>query len=285
MESRMEFGINTVLWVWPFTLKRLDVLEKIKEIGFDTVEFAVEDLSENNLSAIRTGVDELDLKCIVCGVYTSDRNILSEDERLQKKGREYILRMIDVCSMLGARMLVGPTYSVGIHPEFLSSGEKRKAWARCVKNMRTIGNYAREQGIKVAVEPLNRYETNFLNIAEDAVRLVQEVDVESVGVHLDTYHMNIEEKRLEDAIVHTGKYLFHLHVSENDRGTPGSGNIDWQGVTKGLEKISFREHVVIESCDPKVKNIAEAAAIWRTYDYDQDEIAERGLQFLRNIMS
>jgi D-psicose/D-tagatose/L-ribulose 3-epimerase len=280
----MKYGINTVLWVWPLTREWLEVLTKIKEMGFDTVEFAVNDLSSNNLSVIKNRVKDLGLECIVCGIFSIDGTILSADAMIKKKGREYILKMIDVCSFLGARILVGPTYSVGIHSEFVNPVEKRKAWERCVENLRVVGTYARDRGVRIAVEALNRYETNFLNSAGDAVRLVRDIDVESVGVHLDTYHMNIEEKNLEDAIVHTGKHLFHLHASENDRGTPGTGNIDWRGVMRGLRKISFREHVVIESCSPNVKNIAEAAAIWRTYDYDQDGIADRGLQFLRTLL-
>lgn len=278
----MKYGINTVLWVWPFISGRLDLLKKIKNMGFDTVEIAVEDMSEKNVNAIRDGLKEYNLNCVICGAYTPERNIISENKDLQKKGIEYIKSLIDLCNKFEAEVLVGPTYSVGIYPDFLDSNKREGAWQRCVKNLKEVGRYALENGVRIAVEPLNRYETNFINTAKDAVRLVEEVDNSNVGVHLDIYHMNIEEKSLEKAIMNTGKHLFHLHVSEHDRGTPGTGHTDWRGVAKGLRKISYNECVVIESCDPKVGSpIAEAGAIWRTYDFGQNELAKRGLEFLR----
>ena len=281
----MKFGINTVLWVWPFTGKRLDLLKKVKDIGFDTVEIAVEDMSDKNLNAIKNGLKEYDLNCIICGAYSPERSIISEDENIQKEGREYIRKLIDMCSRFGAKTLVGPTYSIGIHPEFNNPDKKKKAWQICVKNLKEVGNYAKESGIKIAIEPLNRYETSFINTAGDMVKLIKEIDNKSVGVQLDVYHMNIEEKNLEEAIVNTGKYLYHLHVPEHDRGTPGTGHTDWQGVVRGLKKISFNECVVIESCDPKIGSpIAELGAIWRTYDYGQEELAKRGLKFLKEII-
>ncbi|MCL5070757.1 MAG: sugar phosphate isomerase/epimerase, partial [Actinobacteria bacterium] len=145
----------------------------------------------------------------------------------KKKGIEFIKGLVDLCHKFDSKMLVGPTYSVGRYPELIKPDKRKKAWESCVKNLKAIGKYAGEKGIKIAIEPLNRYETAFLNMAEDAVNLVKEVDNSSIGVQLDVYHMNIEEKNLENAIVSTGKYLFHMHVPEHDRGTPGTGHTDW----------------------------------------------------------
>ncbi len=280
----MKYGINTVLWTWPFTHERLDLFNKIKRMGYDTVEIAVEDMSENNVNAIKKGLDEYGLNCVICGAYGPDRNIMSEDEDVQKSGVEYIKKLIDMADNLSAKAIVGPAYSVGIHPGFLNADNKKKAWDNCVKNLKEAGEYAGHHGKRIAVEPLNRYETNFINTAEEALGLIKEVNNPQIGVQLDVYHMNIEDKDLEDAIVNTGKYLFHLHVPEHDRGTPGTGHTDWAGVARALKKISFDECVVIESCDPKVEAIAEPGAIWRVYDYGQDEIARKGLEFLKKTI-
>jgi D-psicose/D-tagatose/L-ribulose 3-epimerase len=209
---------------------------------------------------------------------------MSEDEDMQKSGVAYIKKLIDMADIFDAKTIVGPAYSVGIHPEFLNPDNKKRAWDNCVKNIKEAGEYAGLHGKRIAVEPLNRYETNFINTAEEALELITEVNNPHIGVQLDVYHMNIEDKDLEDSIVNTGKYLFHLHVPEHDRGTPGTGHTDWAGVARALKKISFDECVVIESCDPKVEAIAEPGAIWRVYDYGQDEIARKGLEFLKKTI-
>ena len=278
----MKIGLNTVLWVYPFSGKRLDLLKKVKGIGYDTVEIGVTDWSDKNVKSINNGLKENDLNCIVCGIPGPDESIISPDENIQKKGVEFIKGLVDLCNKFNSKMLVGPTYSVGKYPELIKPDKRKKAWESCTKNLKILGKYAGECGVKIAIEPLNRYETAFLNMAEDAVNLIKEVDDPNIGVQLDVYHMNIEEKNLEDAIVRTGKYLFHMHVPEHDRGTPGTGHTDWNGVAKGLKKISFKECIVIESCDPKVGSpIAEAGAIWRTHDFGQEEIAVKGFKFLK----
>ncbi len=280
----MKYGINTVLWTWPFNHERLDLFKKIKEMGYDTVEIAVEDMSEKNVNAIKTGLQEYNLNCVICGAYGPDRNIMSENRDVQKQGVEYIKKIIDMADIFNAKMIVGPTYSVGIYTGFLNPDNKKRAWDNCVKNLKEAGKYAELHGKYIAVEPLNRYETNFINTAEDALALIKEINSPNIGVQLDVYHMNIEEKDLEKAIISTGKDLFHLHVPEHDRGTPGTGHTDWTGVARALKKISFSGCVVIESCDPKVEAIAGAGAIWRTFDYNQDELAQKGLEFIRRVL-
>lgn len=280
----MKFGINTVLWVWPFDNSNLDLLKKVKKIGYDTVEIAIEDMSDKNLKEIKYSLEENNLNCIICGNFSPQRSIVSEDKNIQKSGKDYLRHLIDICVFLDSKIIVGPTYSVGINSELLTQNNRKNAWNNCVQNLKEIGKYANENDVKIAVEPLNRYETNFINTSEEAVNLIKEIDNKNIGVQLDVYHMNIEEKNLSASIISTGKYLFHLHVPEHDRGTPGTGHTDWKGVADALKNISFKEAVVIESCAPEVKNIAMPAGIWRQYDYNQENLAIKGLDFLKKIM-
>lgn len=280
----MKYGLNTVLWVYPFSSKRLDLLKKIKDIGYDTAEIGIDDWSDSNIIPIRESLEENKLNSVLVGIPGPEKSIFNESGDIQKEGVKFIKGLIDQCSRTGATILVGPLYSVGTHPELIDPSVKEKAWKICVKNLKEIGKYARDNNIKIAVEPLNRYETNFINTAEETIRLINEVGIDNLGVLLDVYHMNIEEKNLEQAIIKTGKLLYHLHVPEHDRGTPGSGHTDWKGVARGLKKISFEGAAVIESCDPKIGSpIAELGAIWRTYDWGQEEIATRGFKFLKSI--
>ncbi len=136
----------------------------------------------------------------------------------------------------------------------------------------------------LSVEPLNRFETSFVNLASQANEIVDRVDHANCGVMLDTFHMNVEEKNLGDAIRATGKRLKHFHACENDRGAPGSGHVPWHSVAQVLQEIRYNGPVVIESFTPKVKSIARAAAIWREFEASPDALAENGGRFLRQLL-
>ena len=280
----MKFGLNTVLWTWPFAGAHVKLLQKIKSFGYDAAEVAVEDMSRRNVDRVRTGFQDSGLDCVLCGVFSSDRSIISESPAVRRNGLDYFRRLIDLACHLGALVIAGPGYSVGIHPEFLDRKKWRTAWEHCTQGLRHVGAYASARNVKVAIEPLNRYESNFINTAAEAVKLINAVRNPSVGIHLDIYHMNIEEKSPSAAIEKTGAKLFHLHVPEHDRGTPGTGHTDWHAVAAAVKKIGYREYAVIESCHPSVRDIAAAAAIWRRFDGSQDELAKTGLKFLRTIM-
>ena len=280
----MKIGINTVLWFWPFNVKKVDIFKKIKEIGFEVVEFAIVDRTEGNIKIIRDALEKYNLECIIDGVVGGERDILSPDKELMKAGIEYLKESIILCSKLNCKFLVGPTYSVGIK-KFLFDSEKRpKSWKRCVDAYRLIAELAEEKNVKIAIEPLNRYETNFLNTAQQVKRLVEEINSSYVGIHLDTYHMNIEEKSFHEALLTAGNKLFHMHVPENDRGTPGTGNIRWDDIAKGLKEINYEYNIDLEIAHPHVENIREPGAIWRVYDYQPDKMAKEGYKYLKSIL-
>jgi len=284
MEGGVKFGVNTVLWTWPFSGKHIKLLEKIKSFGYDAAEIAVEDMSERNVARIEAAFRDNGLDCVLCGVFTPDRCIMSESARVRRNGLDYFRKLIDLACRLGASPVVGPAYSVGIYPEFLDRKKRGAAWKRCQDSLRLAGAYASDRNVQIAIEPLNRYESNFLNTADEALKLVNAVHSPAVGVHLDIYHMNIEEKSLPAAIEKVNKKLFHLHVPEHDRGTPGTGHTDWNAVAASVKRVGFNGYAVIESCHPSVRDIAAAAAIWRKFDGSQDELAKTGLRFLKTIM-
>ena len=151
--------------------------------------------------------------------------------------------------------------------------------------LRKAAKVAADHGVKIALEPLNRFETDLVNTAEQVMRLIKDIGEKNVGAHLDTFHMNIEEKNTYDAIKRAGDRLFHFHACENDRGAPGSGtNIDWEGTAKALKEINYQGDAVIESFTPACKTIAGAAAVWRQFETSQDALAENGLAFLRKTL-
>jgi D-psicose/D-tagatose/L-ribulose 3-epimerase len=198
----------------------------------------------------------------------------------------YIRQCIDAAHSLGAPNLVGPIYSAVGRVWQQTSAERAKDVELLVKNLSILAEYAGEREVVLGIEPLNRFETSFINTADQVIEIVEGVSHSSCKIMLDTFHMNIEEKSLGAAIRKTGKFrLAHVHTCENDRGAPGSGNVTWNEVAQALRDINYDGPVVIESFTSKVKTIARAAAIWRSFERSQDALAENGLEFLKRLLA
>jgi D-psicose/D-tagatose/L-ribulose 3-epimerase len=198
---------------------------------------------------------------------------------------QYIRACIRASQAIGARNLVGPIYSA-VGRVWQSTAEERlRDTELLVDSLGVLARYAGDHGVTLGIEPLNRFETSFINLAEQVVDVVDRVNHPACRVMLDTFHMNIEERSLGDAIRLTGARLCHLHACENDRGAPGSGHVPWDQVAGALEAIGYDGPVVIESFTAKVKTIARAAAIWRSLAASQDLLAADGLAFLRRTLA
>ena len=175
--------------------------------------------------------------------------------------------------------LIGPVYSVVGKADAVEPQQKKKEWALVVKNLKKLCAYATRKGRRICLEPLNRFETDFINTCDQALKMVEDVDSPALKVHLDTFHMNIEEKNQARAIRKAGKLLGHFHACGSDRATPGGDHIDWPAIAKALKTIRYKGDVVIESFTVDVKVIARAAAIWRTIEPKRNDIAVKGLKF------
>ncbi len=279
----MLIGINTGLWQYPFNWEKVDLLKKIEGFGFDAVEMIIEDRSKKNIEIIRENLKKTGLKRIICSAFL-DGNLISEDKEVVRRGIKYVKESIDLCEYLGADILVGPTYGSCIIEEHIDIKKKNRSRQQCIEALKNIGKYALDKNKKIAIEPINRYESSFINTAKEGIDLVLKVNLGNVGLHLDTFHMNIEEKDSKKAVLDAGKYLFHLHAPENDYGTPGTGSVDWSGISDSLKKIDFNGFVVMECGTLKVKEIAKLGAFWRVFDYSQDKMAIEGLKFLKKIL-
>jgi D-psicose/D-tagatose/L-ribulose 3-epimerase len=196
----------------------------------------------------------------------------------------YLRGAIEATAALSATNLVGPLYATVGRTWQQTPEERGHDLDILVANLRALAEHAAKFGVVLCVEPLNRFETSFINLATQAIEVVDRVDHPNCQIMLDTFHMNVEEKSLGDAIRAAGPRLKHLHACENDRGAPGSGNVQWQDVRQGLKDIGYDGPVVIESFTAKVKSIARAAAIWRPLAASQDALAQDGLHFLRSLL-
>lgn len=280
----MNFGVNTFLFTSPFTTESTSLFPKFKQWGFDSVEIALEDASHIDAKAVKKALDDNGLVCgSICAAMGPDRD-LRGDESQQQNAINYIKSVLDAMVILDCPVLIGPLYSSVGRAEPVEKAEYKKQWATVVKHLKTLAEYAASKGRKLAIEPLNRYETDFINTSAQAVQMVNDVNHDAIYVHLDSYHMNIEEKDPAKAILHAGKKLGHFHACGSDRGTPGGDQINWQKIAAALKEVGYDKSIVIESFTPAVKVIAKAASIWRDFEPSQEDIAEKGVKFLRGAL-
>lgn len=280
----MRIGINTFLFTSPFTTDNTRLFPTFKKWGFDTVEIPVEDPSHIDPTKVRAAAEKHGLAigsiCAAMGPGRDLRGSLAD----QRTATKYIKALVDQAAIMGCPRIIGPVYSVvgliGSHDE----KTRKKHFQLVVKNLKPIAKYAATKGVDICVEPLNRFETDFLNTCDQGLKLIKAVNAPNVLLHLDTFHMNIEEKNQAAAIKKAGKHLGHFHACGSDRGTPGNDHIDWPAIAKALKTIRYKGDVVIESFTTDVKVIARAAAIWRKMEPTRNEIATKGVKFLRKTL-
>jgi D-psicose/D-tagatose/L-ribulose 3-epimerase len=203
----------------------------------------------------------------------------------QRNGVKYLCALIDQMVALDAKVLSGPVYSYVGRAEAYTPLEQKRHWQAVVKNLKTVTRYAAARGKLVCVEPLNRFETDFLNTVDQGLKLIADVGSPALKLHLDTFHANIEEKYQGEAIRRAGKHLGHLHACGADRGTPGNDHIDWKSIAAGLKVIKYEGDIALESVTLDVPRIARSAGIWRRMEKTRDEIACDGLKFLRKTLT
>ena len=287
----MKLGVNTFNFVSPFrTAADLPLLDRVKGMGFDLIEIAFEDPATIDVPALADRAAGLGLGVLACGVFGPGRNLVSADADERRAAAIYTRGLIDAAAQLAPTLggltpvVGGPMYgAVGKTPAVDRAARQRERDLAAAE-MRPLAAYAGERGVRLAMEPLNRFETDLINVVEQGLEMVDAIGSPHVGLHLDTFHMHLEERDSGVALRRAADQLFHFHACENDRGVPGRGQVRWPGVAAALGDIGYSGAVVIESFTPDVTSIARAVCIWRDIAPDQDTIAREGLRFLRELL-
>ncbi len=280
----MRFGANTFIWRSPFSTKTdLDLIDKIKEIGFDLLEVAVEYPELIDLNILKSALQNKGMQAIMCGVFGPERNLSSLVVEERANAENYMKWMIDAAAKVGNGLVIGPMYSAVGKSRLEDPADREREWQLAVSGLKAMCKYAAEREVRLAFEPLNRFETDMINIANQGLELIADVGEPNLGLHLDTFHMHLEEKNSASAIRKAGDRVFHVHACENDRGVPGTGQVAWDDIFTALKEINYQGDVSIESFTPEVKSIARAVCIWRTIAPSQNAIAREGLAFLKTL--
>lgn len=275
----MKYGVHTFLWTKTFDMSNLAILPQLKEQGFDGVEIARYQFDDFPAAEIGTELKRNGLGCTLCCGLTAGLSLIDDDSAVRHRALSFVRRAVEIAVELGATTLVGPLVaSIGY---FCGRRRTIDEWKRAVEGLQSLGETLVQHGVTLAVEPLNRYQTYFLNTTADGVALCEAVNHPNIGLLVDIFHANIEEKNISNAIANTNKHLKHIHVCENDRGTPGTGHIAWNSVFAALHEIQYDQWMVIESFNFNNEELAAATRVWRDLASTPEAIAYEGLAFLK----
>ncbi len=275
----MKFGVNTFIWSAACNQTIYDLFPLIKAKGFDGVEVPLFRRSNFPATDLRRATEANGLECNAATVLVDGLSLISEDRGVRCKTLRHLQDLVKLAADANVKVMAGPIYSpVGYLP-----GRRRTMdeWKWAVDAYKLLGDTLVKNNVILAIEPLNRFETFFINTAADATAMASEVDHPNVGILFDTFHANIEEKDIAAGLRMIGKHLKHVHTCENDRGIPGSGHIDWGAVFAALRDLKYGGWITIESFGFALGDLSAAAAIWRDIEKTPEAIAFEGIQFLK----
>lgn len=277
--SNQDFGVHVSLWTRNWSDDYVPFFAKAAELGFGAVEVPLLDPRNTDTTIIQSEANRHGLK-VYCGTGLGpDTDVSSLDKSVREKGLEHLKMCIDLAAELESPTLEGVLHSAWGKMEGISEDSYKYS----AEALHEAGEYAGSFGMRLCLECLNRYESAFLNTVDQGLGLIEQTDAENIGLHLDTYHMNIEEKSIAHALKRAGNKLYFFHLSENDRGYPGNGSIDWKDVSAALKDISYKGPLVIESYVLYGCETGDGVGVRREIEPDTDKSLEKSLRFLQGI--
>jgi len=277
-----KIGFNVLVWSAVISDGLKPIIGKLKTVGYDGVEFLVGSPGEASYKSLGNYTQDIGLEATTVFVVGKEENPVSEIASTRAKALDRIKWAIDRAHDLNAKLLCGPFHSAHAIFEKRAPEDKEYEWSGEV--LHSAGEYAAQAGITLGLEALNRFECYLCNTMEQLNRLVMIADHPNVKAMFDTHHANIEEKNFGDAISTIAPVLVHVHISENDRGTPGDGHINFDQAFSSLAKINYQGWLTIEAFSRNDPDFANSIGVWREYSKPWD-IAEKGLNFIKQMCS
>ena len=278
----MKFGIHSLLFHETFLDRDLLLLDEVRRMGFDAVEIIPFDTDGFPAAKVRRAAADLGLTVNTGYGMPAEYNIISPDPAVRRRGVDFSKRLVDLSNEAGAEVFGGMIYCGWGYLTGKPRTEEEWKWG--VESFRTIAEYgASTSGLVFGIEPVNRFESHFINVARDAVRFIDEIGMENVKVHLDTFHMIREEDNIRAAVLDAGSKLGYVHACESQRGIPGHGLMPWVEFFTSLREVGYDGCITIESFDPEMPSIAKLCCIWRKLAESPELLATEGLQFLRGV--
>jgi D-psicose/D-tagatose/L-ribulose 3-epimerase len=276
----MKLGFNLLLWTTHVVDEHIRLFDRLKATGYDGVEIPLFEGDVAHFSRIASKLKDAGLESTTVTVMPSGRNAVSSDTKLREAALDHIKWATDCAAALGAKVLSGPFHQpLG---EFTGKGPTDSERSYCADVHKQGARYAASSGVALSVEPLNRFECYFLNTAADAAALVKHVNEPNYGYLYDTFHAHIEEKNQPAAIRAAASTINHVHISENDRGTPGTGQVNFPDVFAALKEIGYEGWLTIEAFGQALPDLAAATRVWRPLFHDAKDVYEIGFRTMRD---
>jgi D-psicose/D-tagatose/L-ribulose 3-epimerase len=278
----MKIGVSAFAWTTKFTRSHIGLLPKIREQGLDGFEIPMFDPASLATADIRRAFEADDLECTICAILPAGINPISADPSVRKKSFAHLLQCVETTAELGAHLMGGPLYApIGYLPE---RRRNRDEWNWAVEAFQALGDALDANEMTLSIEPVNRSETFFLTTASDAKAFCDAINHARVGVTIDTFHANIEEKSIAKAVQSLGHRLRHVHASENDRGLLGSGHVDFPEIVVALRQIAYDGYLMIEGFGCSLDEVDSLGALWGDLNVSPEDIAFRGAAYLRDLL-
>lgn len=276
----MKTGMNLLLWTTHVTEEQDGVLEELKRMGYDSVEVPIFDTSDlKPYERLGKRLKDLGLTATAVTVMNDAVNPISPDPNVREAAVAYLDRVLECGAAFGCEILCGPLHSaLGV---FSGAGPTDDEFQRAVETLQKAAERAQAHNVKMAIEYLNRFEIYLLTTAEQASRFVKAVDHPHCKMMYDSFHAHIEEKDQAKAIAACASEVIHVHISENDRGTPGTGQVHWDGVFAGLKQANYDGYITIEAFGRALPALAAATKVWRDLFPDPMGLCRDGLAFMK----
>jgi D-psicose/D-tagatose/L-ribulose 3-epimerase len=279
----MKLGVSAFAWTAKFGRSHLRLVPLIKEMGFSGFEIAMFDPADLAVDDIRRAFETSDLECTVCAILPAGVNPISPDATVRKTSVQHLVRCIETASALGAKLLGGPLYApIGYLPDHRPTKDE---WSWAVDAFRSVCDVLDSCDVTISIEPVNRSETFFVRTAREASSLCDAIGHPRFGVTIDTFHANIEERDIPEALTSIGPHLKHIHASENDRGLLGKGHVDFPGIVAALKEIGYNGYLMIEGFGYSPQEIDAPGALWADTSVSPEEIASTGARFLNQVLN
>ena len=276
--GNLKYAVHAYAWTASWSNKTLDLIDRAKGLKFDVIEIPLMEIELVDPKKIKERLEQVGIGVCTSTVCSEAYDITSDDEAAVKGGLDYLKRCVRATAEMGATCFTGVTYSaIGRR---IDSMPDERYWGRAAEALKQVAKLAADLGVTVGIEPVNRYETFLVNTCDQALKLREMIDEPNIGIHLDAYHMNIEENDFYEPTRKAAAFLCHYHLSESHRGTPGTGTVNWDDIFRALGEAKYSGLVGLESFSEVSDAMRAATCIWRQLAPSSDVLLTEGLKYL-----
>jgi D-psicose/D-tagatose/L-ribulose 3-epimerase len=273
----MKLGVHASAWCERWDDSALYTIDRVKDMGLDFIEIPLMNLDGINVNTTKRKLQDADLEVVTSTLITNEKHdITSDDPKIRRAGTDYLKQCVKYSSEIGASLFTGVIYA--LHLKSLPKRPTDDLLQMVAEILKEVAQYASDRGVTIGIEPINRYETFLINTCSQALTLKRMIGEPNVIIHLDTYHMNMEEKNLEAAVRDAGEDLGHIHLNENDWGIPGTGHIEWNGIFRALSDLEYQGYASLECVVDFQGNF-----VWRQLAPDSQTLVEQGVKFMKDM--